>query len=401
MAYEAIYQGEVCGAFEVPLRTDAYCTECGEQMRVWSEAEDGTARNFKHIKNMGGGEGGGSNCSGGEGDPHIKWKNFAAERLSEVFDEIAAEVTVEKRLHAPHTDKEYRAADAAVMFEDRNEQLGSGLAVEVQHKNIDKDIESTTHDYIQQDIAVAWVGKNDFSDDGCKLREVDFRNLAEKATPDVDSIVKRGGYPTKFPALFLDSLYTSTHAQVTLHGIQVAREEYNWDRCDHTLTERQYSVPAKITPEYVYRDIDWPELFRYGDGRYKHRLKTLRLLIDDLPATTKPAPQLPGSILHPTQEELWRAFDEERFRPYWESETKPLQSESYIQEVRDHLDTPTVSAHTSLARLLGLQLHCEHCGTELEINDNPDVSKMSKWSTNCAHCGGWTTIYDSSEQSLV
>lgn len=179
MAYIAVHDGERKGAFEVPFQTDAYCRECGERMRVWRESTDGRARHFKHISEMAGGEGGGGagSCSGGEGDEHRKWKNFAAERLSEVFDDIA-EASVEKRLAAPHTGKKHRDADAIVMFNERDEQLGLGLAVEVQHKNKDKDIEATTQDYLKQDIAVAWLYEEDFSDDGCRMEEVDFRDRA-------------------------------------------------------------------------------------------------------------------------------------------------------------------------------------------------------------------------------
>lgn len=189
MAYTAIYEGEVKGAFQVPHKTDAFCQKCGERVRVWRESEGGTARHFKHISEMGGGSGGGSGCSGGEGDKHIKWKNFAAERLGEVFDGVQ-EVAVEKRLAAPHTDKEHRDADAIALFEDRDDQLGLGIAVEVQHKNRDKDIEATTRDYLKQDIAVAWLYEDDFTADGCPMAEIDFR---DRAADGVNPLMFRPG----------------------------------------------------------------------------------------------------------------------------------------------------------------------------------------------------------------
>lgn len=273
MAYIALHDGEEKGAFEVPFQTDAYCTECGERMRVWRESQDGTARHFKHVSEMhGGGEGGGltNNCSGGEGDQHRKWKNFAAERLYEEFDGIV-EATVEKRLHAPHTGKDHRYADAAITFEKWDEQMGVGLAVEVQHKNRDKDIEATTRDYLKQNMAVAWLDENDFSETGCRLNEADFRDRAsEKPSP---LYFKSTAVPWY--------LHLESHVEPTLHSIRIAREELNWDECDHELQKREYCVPARLPNEFydehaqrIWRNQDWEEIFRIPSGK-RYRMEAL------------------------------------------------------------------------------------------------------------------------------
>lgn len=261
MPYIAIHDGEKKGAFEVPYQTDAYCIDCGERVRVWREAADGTARHFKHVSAMqGGGEGGGGGdgCSAGESDEHRKWKNFAAERLSEVFAN-AAEVAVEKPLAAPHTGKERRYADAAVMFEDYDQQLGNGLAVEVQHKNVSKDVAATTRDYLKQDVAVAWLDESDFSDSGCRLNQLDFRNRAsELPSPQY--------FLTDPPSIGPD---VDVHASNWLLQVRHAREELNRPEVDHELSEREWHVPAQLPGEFfdelaedIYRDQKWESLFK-------------------------------------------------------------------------------------------------------------------------------------------
>jgi predicted RNA-binding Zn-ribbon protein involved in translation (DUF1610 family) len=260
MAYIAVHEGQEKGAFEVPHQTDAFCPKCGERMRVWREAEDGTARHFKHVSEMRGGDsaGGGTGCSGGEGDQHRKWKNFAAERLAEVFNDVA-EATVEKRLHAPHTDKDYRDADAVVTFSERDDQLGIGLAAEVQHKNHQKDIAATSRDYLKQDIAVAWLDQNDFSESGCRLNETDFRARAREIPSP--GYFGAGNLPNGHP--------TRHHVDSRLYKIRNYRADVNNPEWDHTLEPRESHVPAKIPGEYIdehaqriWRQQDWEKLFR-------------------------------------------------------------------------------------------------------------------------------------------
>lgn len=186
MPWIGLYEGEKKGAWQVPLQTDAECPTCGGRVRVWSEGVDGTASHFKHIDGMSGGNGGPGggvqDCdSVAESDEHLKWKNLAAQRLATAFDVPDECVRVEMGLEAPVSAKERRIGDAVLVFPDRDEQLGRGVVVEVQHRNDNKDIEETTADYIKQDFSVVWTDESDFADDHCRLVEVDFRHRAREA----------------------------------------------------------------------------------------------------------------------------------------------------------------------------------------------------------------------------
>jgi len=194
MPFDGYYEGELCGVWEIPAGEDVVCKECGDVMRVWRESERGTARHLKHIENMGGGDTGGSvshHGSCGESEEHVKWKNMAAERLSEVFGEISATRPVLEELLAAPTDlsdANRRRADAVVYFENWDEQLGRGLAVEVQHKNKNKDKKAVRLDYDRQDIAVVWLDGDDFNSKGCLLNEVDFRQRAFRSASIADTV---------------------------------------------------------------------------------------------------------------------------------------------------------------------------------------------------------------------
>lgn len=133
-------------------------------MRIWDP--DGVARHFTHVGNFGHSKGGDgdSECeSVAESDKHIKWKSLAAERLEESFSGNVEECTIEKGLAAPVSDHDRRVGDVVLIFDERDEQLGEGLVVEVQHKNHSKDIDATTRDFIAQDFAVVWTDSNDYS----------------------------------------------------------------------------------------------------------------------------------------------------------------------------------------------------------------------------------------------
>ena len=183
MAFTALYDGDERGAWSVPRSERATCPECGDEMHVVSESTDGRARHFSHNPDRTGAGGGGGGCSGGESDDHKKWKNFAAERLQEIFgDRAAARASVEEPLAAPWSDKEDRAADACVFFENWDNQFGRGLAIEVQHKNKDKDIHAVEMDYNRQGVAVLWLSGEDFHDNGLRMREVDIRHRTREQT---------------------------------------------------------------------------------------------------------------------------------------------------------------------------------------------------------------------------
>jgi len=251
MAFTALYEDEERGAWSVPKGEDAYCTDCGEAMYIQSQAVDGTARHFNHYSK--------SDCGGGESDDHKKWKNFAAERLNEIFGDRATErASVEEALAAPMSDKERRAADACVFFENHDRQFGRGLAVEVQHKNDGKDKLAVERDYNQQGVATLWLSGDDFSDTGLPMNEVDIRARVREQTricelcPKWELVVGR----------YSRAEQPETHEQLIYET--------------HDPRERERSVPATIPRHWCvpttgehWRSTDWAERFRTVDEPYQ------------------------------------------------------------------------------------------------------------------------------------
>ncbi len=180
MPWIAIHDGDHKAPRQVPKGVDVECPSCEDRMRVRGKSSDGRAHHFFHVENIGGAEGGRNiDCeSVSESKIHMKWKSLAADRLEQEFGDRIETCEMEYALAAPVSEKEQRYADAAIVFSEPDEQLGRGLAVEVQHKNEGKDIAKTTADYTEQGFAVAWVDERDFSTDRCQLAEVDFRHRA-------------------------------------------------------------------------------------------------------------------------------------------------------------------------------------------------------------------------------
>jgi predicted RNA-binding Zn-ribbon protein involved in translation (DUF1610 family) len=185
MPYIALHNGKKVVPVQVPKDITVTCPECGGEMRVRGPFSDGRGRHFWHTDNLGGGGGGGSCESVAESDKHKKWKSLAADRLKYLFDENCRSLRVEMQLEAPVSNKDYRQADAIILFEDRDEQLGQGVVVEVQHKNESKDISAAERDYLDQDLAVVWSEEEDFGQHRMRLEQVDIRHRAETvAWPD-------------------------------------------------------------------------------------------------------------------------------------------------------------------------------------------------------------------------
>ncbi|MFD1588477.1 hypothetical protein ACFR9U_15970 [Halorientalis brevis] len=138
-----------------------------------------------HIGNSGGGggtAGGGGACSSvAESDKHAKWKSLAADQLEHVFAGQIDHCEMEYRLDAPRTEKQRRDADAAIVFESPDQQLGKGVIIEVQHKNESKDKRGTAQDYYAQGFATVWATEADFAADRCRLTEADIRKRARDA----------------------------------------------------------------------------------------------------------------------------------------------------------------------------------------------------------------------------
>ena len=358
--------------------------------------------------NGGGGGGGG----GGETPLHERRKAEAMNEATDRFDIEFFDTEVyigEKR------------ADAVVEFANGHEDYGKGLVIEYQHKNEGKDIEATEQHFAQHEYTTVWLWEEQFTFGGNRPDIDLFGGRVYTPWPDAVPPESEWWQPSDVPKQTLRGLigdlptgYSTTETPVpTDYYDDHARDALDayWDRLFSKPLSERYAddvaeatsapIPAKLPNKYydeqaqrIFGKQLWPTLFREWDGEYDYKTHTMRALIADLPNTEKPNPTLPGEIVNPSKKEVWREFD-------WDTRFSPYKSKSYIEQVRQHLNEPSVEAAVPIAQWIGLQIRCEHCGTELEINDNPDVSKMSKWSTNCAHCGGWTTIYDSSNTSLV
>jgi len=348
MAFTALYNDEERGAWSVPKGEAAYCTDCGDAMHVVSESVDGRARHFRHNPDHSGGGGGGGGCSGGESDEHRKWKNFAAERLHELFSDRAADrATVEEPLAAPISDKQDRAADACVFFENHDRQFGRGLAIEVQHKNKDKDKLAVERDYDRQGVATLWLTGDDFHDDGLRLTELDIRHRVREQTsicelcPKWSYVVRSSKYgdltTVDQPTTHEKSVYeaydprernVSVDATIVADWVLPTPREYwkkqGWEAGfsvnvgsygHQAFRKRDVEVTAAFprhwyeqTPADYWRSEPWEDRFRSPDGYYKHRQHTVSGLVSTLPNRQK---TISATLLRhwcvPTRAEYWRS----------------------------------------------------------------------------------------------
>lgn len=194
MPFEAIFKGERVPPQEVPEKTPAECPECGDKMKIVKShqrdlsGDDTTGvdsafvpRHFWHPSRKGGGAAGGGGESCGESDEHTKMKSIAASKLKHIFNNNCWKVELEYRLKDTVTDADHRDADSLILFEDIDEQLGQGVAIEVQYKNKSKDILAVEKDYQHNNIAVVWATPDDFDDHNMRLNEADIRQRAKPA----------------------------------------------------------------------------------------------------------------------------------------------------------------------------------------------------------------------------
>ncbi|SDD89210.1 hypothetical protein SAMN05192552_10661 [Natrinema hispanicum] len=337
MPWIAIYEGEKRGPFQVPRKTDVECPTCKGRMRVWRESSDGKARHFKHIDGMG--SGGGSSSAAcetvAESDKHIKWKNLAAQRLLDEFSDNVGKCRVEMGLKAPISDKDRRVGDAVLLFEERDEQLGRGIVVEVQHKNHTKDIEATTADYVGQDLSIVWTYEDDYAIDRCKLTEIDLRKRAQDAV-----------WPDYAPE---ESTWLEPQYNFKAH-------EPKWANAyDTGLTET--TVPARLPPDYydtkareIWELQYWYHLFPASQRGFTYKYKAekyifeVRETLTDGPESTV---RLPPEQCDELAMELWRSEEWDELFPQVTSErldglSLEYQSEVYLEELRDQLSSPVL-----------------------------------------------------------
>jgi ssDNA-binding Zn-finger/Zn-ribbon topoisomerase 1 len=265
MPYKAIYQGEAKPPKSVPEHTDVDCPDCGGQMHVVKKHERQTgafvSRHFRHNHDDGGGGGGGGSC--GESDEHIKLKSIAASKLEHIFEDNCWKCELEYTLENTTTDADHRQADALLLFDDLDEQLGQGVAVEVQYKNKDKDKHAVARDYIENNISVVWVTPDDFGEHDMRLNEADVRDRARRAV-----------WPEQAPDRreWTTAENSPTHLSWENNGV----DRFHTGRFDvmSRRNDRDVSVPATL-PETVvdelrYRESDWSALFAdYPERHYR------------------------------------------------------------------------------------------------------------------------------------
>lgn len=301
MPWIAEHDGERKSPRQVPEQVDVSCPTCGGRMRVWRRSSDGKARHFKHIGDIGHGNGGGGpGCETvAEHDVHKKWKSLAADRLEHVFEGNISMCSLEHQFKAPHSDKDRRFADAAVIFDEWDEQLGRGVAAEVQHRNNSKDIDAATHDYLEQDIAVVWLYADDFGETHCLLDEIDFRHRAQEA------VWPQYAPPTRDNS---QDLFEVVAQRVAHDSVSGARATLPPDWCDQQAKQ-------------IWRTQRWEQLFRAPHAN----AAIVRGLVADRSHRIHPPPVLPPEFIDETAKTIWA-------RQPWLALFDPPQTPRYISQ---------------------------------------------------------------------
>lgn len=194
--------------------------------------------------------------------------------LAEQFEgqavSIGAEVPID--VSGTATSPQTRRADACLTFETRNPYFGRGLIIEVQYRNQKKDIEGTTHDYLAQDLSVAWLDTSAFEDTVLPYERVDacFRRETKPGYS-----VREYDYwdfePRVEERLDWEPPRSRSCSAVEIHGSHDWREvpalahpagySYDYCRCglrrtyDDNLTRFVYDTKGILAPEIPIEEI--------------------------------------------------------------------------------------------------------------------------------------------------
>jgi hypothetical protein len=130
---------------------------------MYPRGGDNVARHFYHdnVDTVGGCE------YAAESDLHNRCKALALAALKEQFRSVASRYGVEENVDVSFIPEgpDVRTADALLQFESRNLFFGTGIVIEVQHRNRDKDLRKVTYDYISADYSVVWLGPEHFDEE--------------------------------------------------------------------------------------------------------------------------------------------------------------------------------------------------------------------------------------------
>lgn len=142
-------EGNIVYPHEVSSSDNIHCPKCQEDISyVEPHTRNGThiREHFRHPP--------GKPCEGID-NKHDLMVVILKERLESEFDNIG-EFTFEKTL-------EDKRADIFLDLYEEVDGIGSGIAFEVQHKNLSKDILSTTLRYAQMGFTTVWAFEDAFS----------------------------------------------------------------------------------------------------------------------------------------------------------------------------------------------------------------------------------------------
>lgn len=150
MPFVAEQQGEVVTPELASVDSDYSCPSCDGVLRVRRSHRRGedtfVARHFWHPGN-------GADCAG-ESDEHVRMKSVAMSKARECWPEASV------RWEGTVGD---RRADVLVSFDELEERLGMGVAIECQYRNESKDVEATEGDFIEAGFSVLWLDEDHFN----------------------------------------------------------------------------------------------------------------------------------------------------------------------------------------------------------------------------------------------
>lgn len=353
MPWLAEKNGETVTPEAVPDGTDTRCRACGERMRPRGPMQDGRARHFFHVKNLGGsrdGGGGGGSCEGvAETEEHLKWKSLAVSRLRELYGGVADRCEPEVRLgenEALPSDADFRDADALVEFTEPALPFGRGIIVEVQHRHKDKDIEAVQRDYLALGYSVYWADESDFGADRAHFgRTV----LEGDLVPVWPTVVESLSLHERADPVEYDVAKTARPSGPVVHDdvpgkpiVQVPRSE--WTR---TVARRQFAldaeelsapeIPIRLPPDAVdaemrrlWRTEPWVNRFRPA-ARLEYTATARAWTFED----SDDAEPEDGTVTASLAMAKWYELSREYWtsRP-WGERFNPPKTRQYIADVR-------------------------------------------------------------------
>lgn len=252
MPFRGLRDGIIVVPASVPNQEPVTCPECGDTM--YPRGGQKRARHFYHVKNHSGNSC--STTSTGESATHAMCVALAVAALKKQFKTQAkrygAEITLD--VSDSGSGNKTRQADALLQFKEENPYFGKGLIIEVQHRHHEKDIKSTTHDYLYNGYSVAWLSSREFGQEKLDYSVVN------------DTFVKEngGGYSVRDYSAkqFIDCesyYYGGEHNWGTVPGyVHTCKEDYQICTSRPCTLRRQYDQDLE---EYVYNpDVTKPDL---------------------------------------------------------------------------------------------------------------------------------------------